>query len=190
MATVERDRARDCLSDCGPCDVCQWNVRIDISLRDGKLLIKSLTVRLTGLLPFPLRWSESLKSTEELHRVQTRGSKTALLYVGERNAHMTGCERFIKAVYTPNKVLPPDDNASKISQGGRRGREVTAGERLGCRCKVTPTHLRKRRAILRGQLGLDESQCIHHRGYGNIPDIMGLVWKRMNQRDGERNDLG
>lgn len=89
-----------------------------ISLRDGKLLINSLTVRLTGALPFPLRRSESLKSTEELHRVQTRGSKTALPYVGERNAHMTGCERFIKAVYTPNKVLLPDNNGSKISRGG------------------------------------------------------------------------
>lgn len=152
-----------------------------ISLRDGKLLINSLTVRLTGALPFPLRRSESLKSTEELHRVQTRGSKTALLYVGEQNAHMTGCERFIKAVYTPNKVLPPDNNGSKISRGG---------ERLGCRYKVTPTHLRERRAIPRGQLGLDESQCIHHRGYCNIPDITGLVLKPMNQRDGERNDLG
>lgn len=80
---------------------------------------------------------------------------TALLYVGGWggwNAHMTGCERFTKAVYTPNKVLPHDHNGPKISRGGRRGREVTEGERLGCRYKVTPTHLRERPALREADL--------------------------------------
>lgn len=122
MATVERDRAGDCRRDCGLYNVCEWNARIDIPQwwKTPHQVPHCKTNRGAAISSAPV-WI--IEKHRELHRVQTRGSKTALLYVGERNAHTTRCERFIKAVYTSNKVLLPDNNGSKISRGEIQGAE-------------------------------------------------------------------
>lgn len=58
----------------------------------------------------------------------------------------------------------------KSARGGE-GVKVMKRKRLRCRYKVTSTHLYEGTHFV-SQLGLDESKCIHHRGYCNIQDIM------------------